>query len=253
MGLPLTTFPNRKNFDYIFARHQNGFLVNVTAAAEVFSKLTDFDTREAIMASASENRRVDATREPVSPREEDRRRRATAPAAKGSSASAKLTKQTTIGWMRAFKESNLTMLTANAMEMKGLGLSIDPDGADDEASAMVRALLPHVPRAELCRVAELGFLDAAGAKDAKDAETMSMLFEPANRSSDASDGAVAFDVDDVRGDGARGGAVDDGGDGRRRRRPSSLDSTVSSRWSVDCCKAPGKTIKIRQRRFSRRR
>ena len=69
--------------------------------------------------------------------------------------------------MRAFKESNLTMLTANAMEMKGLGLSIDPDyGADDEASAMVRALLPHVPRAELCRVAELGFLDAAGAKDA---------------------------------------------------------------------------------------
>ena len=47
LGLPLTTFPNRKNFDYIFARHQNGFLVNVVRPLfDVFTSLCDFDTRE---------------------------------------------------------------------------------------------------------------------------------------------------------------------------------------------------------------
>ena len=56
LGLPLTTFPNRKNFDYIFARHQNGFLVNVVRPLfEVFTQMTDFDTRESINACASEN------------------------------------------------------------------------------------------------------------------------------------------------------------------------------------------------------
>ena len=47
LGLPLTTFPNRKNFDYIFARHQNGFLVNVVARpCSTSCRLCDFDTRE---------------------------------------------------------------------------------------------------------------------------------------------------------------------------------------------------------------
>jgi cAMP-specific phosphodiesterase 4 len=56
LGLPLTTFPNRKNFDYIFARHQNGFLANVVRPLfDVFTSLCDFDTRESVIAAASEN------------------------------------------------------------------------------------------------------------------------------------------------------------------------------------------------------
>ncbi|EEH56435.1 uncharacterized protein MICPUCDRAFT_4565, partial [Micromonas pusilla CCMP1545] len=49
LGLPLTTFPNRRNFDYVFARHQLGFLVNVVRPLfEVFTRLTSFDAREAV-------------------------------------------------------------------------------------------------------------------------------------------------------------------------------------------------------------
>ena len=56
LGLPLTTFPNRKNFDYIFARHQNGFLVNVVKPLfETFTQLTDDETRESVLSSAAEN------------------------------------------------------------------------------------------------------------------------------------------------------------------------------------------------------
>ena len=161
LGLPLTTFPNRKNFDYIFARHQNGFLVNVVRPLfDVFTSLCDFDTRESVIAAASENgaawtRRENAHR----PREKGR-----APAgAETESTNVKkestqtgiltnkpgsLARQSTMGWVQEFKQSNLTMLTANAMEMKGLHLTLDFEyGADDECASAVRSLVPYVSRA----------------------------------------------------------------------------------------------------------
>ena len=65
-----------------------------------------------------------------------------------------------MGWIKEFKESNATMLTANAMEMKGLDLGLDADyGADSEARAVAKALAPLVPRLELTRLAELGLLE----------------------------------------------------------------------------------------------
>ena len=64
LDLPLTRFLNRKNFDYIFARHQNGFLVNVVKPLfETFTQLTDDDTRERAELRGGERRRVVAERE----------------------------------------------------------------------------------------------------------------------------------------------------------------------------------------------
>ena len=66
--------------------------------------------------------------------------------------------------MRAFKESNLTMLTSNAMEMKGLEIAFEENyGAGDEVRAAVRLCVPFIPRLELIRLAELGLLGMSDA------------------------------------------------------------------------------------------
>jgi hypothetical protein len=174
LGLPLTTFPNRKNFDYIFARHQNGFLVNVVRPLfDVFTSLCDFDTRESVIASAAENgdawtRRENAHRprekgpggEDASKEGKDGARGkigSTHPVRKPGA----LARQSTMGWVQEFKQSNLTMLTANAMEMKGLHLTLDFEyGADDECASAVRSLVPYVSRGELARLGRQGLLEA---------------------------------------------------------------------------------------------
>ena len=140
LGLPLTTFPNRRNFDYVFARHQLGFLVNVDRPLfEVFTRLTSFDAREAVLASAAENGDAWTLRESQNQpgRKEAAGRPSTAPTAISKSPSSSsststsrgafgaLARQNTITMMRAFKQSNLTMLTANAMEMTGLDVALD--------------------------------------------------------------------------------------------------------------------------------
>ena len=53
------------------------------------------------------------------------------------------------------------MLTANAMEMKGLHLTLDfAYGADDECASAVRSLVPYVSRGELARLGREGMLEA---------------------------------------------------------------------------------------------
>ena len=208
LGLPLTTFPNRKNFDYIFARHQNGFLVNVVRPLfDVFTSLCDFDTRESVIAAASENgaawtRRENAHR----PREKGR-----APAgAETESTNVKkestqtgiltnkpgsLARQSTMGWVQEFKQSNLTMLTANAMEMKGLHLTLDFEyGADDECASAVRSLVPYVSRGELARLGRLGMLEP-DPEDAEDAGTSASFAEKlaATQTFDAAVVVATFD------------------------------------------------------------
>ena len=208
LGLPLTTFPNRKNFDYIFARLQNGFLVNVVRPLfDVFTSLCDFDTRESVIAAASENgaawtRRENAHR----PREKGR-----APAgAETESTNVKkestqtgiltnkpgsLARQSTMGWVQEFKQSNLTMLTANAMEMKGLHLTLDFEyGADDECASAVRSLVPYVSRGELARLGRLGMLEP-DPEDAEDAGTSASFAEKlaATQTFDAAVVVATFD------------------------------------------------------------
>ena len=175
LGLPLTTFPNRKNFDYIFARHQSGFLVNVVRPLfDVFTTLVDFDTREAVIGSAAENgnawmRRENENRPRKKKNEEgegdkktnDESAKSTSDAKRNSKVS-KLTRQSTMGWVQTVKHSNLTMLTANAMEMKGLHFRLDESyGASDEAAAAVRFLMPFVQRSELARLARNGILETS--------------------------------------------------------------------------------------------
>ena len=156
LGLALTTFPNRKNFDYIFARHQNGFLVNVVRPLfDVFTKLTDLETRESVISSAAENGDAWSRREnehnPKGNKSEGNGDKPPGGDGKDGSPnsvaiqqkkhSGKLSRQNTMGWMKEFKQSNLTMLTYNAMEMKGLDVPLEEDyGADDEARAMVGAV-----------------------------------------------------------------------------------------------------------------
>ena len=187
LGLPLTTFPNRKNFDYIFARHQNGFLVNVVRPLfDVFTALCDFDTRESVIAAAAENgdawmRRENAYR----PREKGLGdANVSKPNAERKDANVgnvggvarkpgALARQSTMGWVQEFKQSNLTMLTANAMEMKGLHLTLDfAYGADDECASAVRSLVPYVSRGELARLGREGMLEADPEEaDPEDAES----------------------------------------------------------------------------------
>ena len=175
LGLPLTTFPNRKNFDYIFARHQNGFLVNVVKPLfETFTQLTDDDTRESVLSSAAENgdawsHRENANRPGANKgggAKKQRSREGSLSLAQRSRSSFSNArsgslrfKGNTQHWMKAFKESNLTMLTSNAMEMKGLEIAFEENyGAGDEVRAAVRLCVPFIPRLELIRLAELGLL-----------------------------------------------------------------------------------------------
>jgi cAMP-specific phosphodiesterase 4 len=174
LGLPLTTFPNRKNFDYIFARHQNGFLVNVVKPLfETFTQLTDDETRESVLSSAAENgdawsQRENANRpgaNKLARKRSDKgtpmgslvqRSRSSFSNARSSSTRFRGSSQ---HWLRSFKESNLTMLTSNAMEMKGLEITLEENyGAGDEVRAATRLCLPFIPRLELIRLAELGLL-----------------------------------------------------------------------------------------------
>ena len=106
LGLPLTTFPNRKNFDYIFARHQNGFLVNVVRPLfEVFTQMTDFDTRESIIACASENGDSWSRRENhYRPGEKKKKGALPNPTPSlRSNQSNKLTRQSTMGWIKELR------------------------------------------------------------------------------------------------------------------------------------------------------
>ena len=175
LGLPLTTFPNRKNFDYIFARHQNGFLVNVVKPLfETFTQLTDDDTRESVLSSAAENgdawsqrenaNRPGANKGGGAKKQRSREgslslvQRSRSSFSNARSGSSRF-KGNTQHWMKAFKESNLTMLTSNAMEMKGLEIAFEENyGAGDEVRAAVRLCVPFIPRLELIRLAELGLL-----------------------------------------------------------------------------------------------
>ena len=175
LGLPLTTFPNRKNFDYIFARHQNGFLVNVVKPLfETFTQLTDDDTRESVLSSAAENgdawshrenaNRPGANKGGGAKKQRSREgslslvQRSRSSFSNARSGSSRF-KGNTQHWMKAFKESNLTMLTSNAMKMKGLEIAFEENyGAGDEVRAAVRLCVPFIPRLELIRLAELGLL-----------------------------------------------------------------------------------------------
>lgn len=204
LGLPLTTFPNRRNFDYVFARHQNGFLVNVVRPLfEIFTKLTDPHTREAVISSAAENGDAWTLRENANkPKSLAAKASADAKSPSGGKAgdraspgaskqqqpstqtlsplthprlarkhtgvqrSSRLTQhQTTMGWIKAFKQSNLTMLTYNAMEVTGLDVPLAEDyGAGDEARAIVRSMIPYIPRLELTRLAAMGLMGPQNAR-----------------------------------------------------------------------------------------
>jgi CheY-like chemotaxis protein len=212
LGLPLTTFPNRKNFDYIFARHQNGFLANVVRPLfDVFTSLCDFDTRESVIAAAAENGEAWTRRENAHrPREKGRAgAEAESKPVQGVSAVGNestqtgnlarkpgaLARQSTMGWVQEFKQSNLTMLTANAMEMKGLHLTLDFEyGADDECASAVRSLVPYVSRGELARLGRLGMLEA-DPEDAEDAGTSASFAEKlaATQTFDAAVVVATFD------------------------------------------------------------
>ena len=180
LDLPLTTFPNRKNFDYIFARHQNGFLVNVVKPLfETFTQLTDDDTRESVLSCAAENgdawsQRENANRPGANKggakKQKSREgslslvQRSRSSFSNAPRSSSSRFKGNTQHWMRAFKESNLTMLTSNAMEMKGLEIAFEENyGAGDEVRAAVRLCVPFIPRLELIRLAELGLLGMSDA------------------------------------------------------------------------------------------
>lgn len=173
LGLPLTTFPNRKNFDYIFARHQSGFLVNVVRPLfDVFTQLTDAATREEILLSAAENADAWSRRQlEYEPRAERPETVTDSPLSKsdledviGSSGGRradrlknKLWRQNTIAWMKKMKRIKFAMPTYNAMEMKGLEVPLKDDyGSDDILCALVRSTIPFIPRIELARLASLG-------------------------------------------------------------------------------------------------
>ena len=106
-----------------------------------------------------------------------------------------LARQSTMGWVQEFKQSNLTMLTANAMEMKGLHLTLDFEyGADDEGASAVRSLVPYVSRGELARLGRLGMLEP-DPEDAEDAGTSASFAEKlaATQTFDAAVVVATFD------------------------------------------------------------